>query len=148
MTTFVLDYQLNLTTSIQYLIVTFLHLTSNLTDKTSFQASADIAYNAFTSAAYSKICYKIGNIAIINLSTIKTQVYANTVLFTLPEGFRPNKNETVRARFVYNTGEYANRGSRMRCYPLSIHTNGQVISDFNDRGAYWDIDVFAMFLTS
>ncbi len=84
----------------------------------------------------------------MNLSTIKTQVYANAVLFTLPEGFRPKTIISVYARFLYNGGDYTFRGARMGSYPLTIYTNGQVVSNFNNEGTYWDIDVFAMFETT
>lgn len=51
-------------------------------------------------------------------------------------------------QILYNGGTYAKRGERMGCYPLTIYPDGRVISNFNNEGTYWDIDVFFMFETT
>ena len=45
-------------------------------------------------------------------------------------------------------GTYAKRGERMGCYLLTIYPDGRIISNFNNEGTYWDIDVFFIFETT
>lgn len=122
-------------------------LNNNLANVTSLKFDNNIGYNAYTLSAYHR-AYKLGSIAFVYMDTIKTQVGDGTVLFTLPQGYRPSKAFNANARFVYNGGTYADRGARQGHYPLTVNTDGTITSNFNNENTYWDITTLLIYETN
>ena len=105
----------------------------------SFSA-ASIEFNAHTGMASPQYVFKVGNIAILRILTHETIINANAVLFTMPNGYRPLKKQTVRAHFTRLKDGL--RGS----YSVALNQDGTIISSFNDDGETWDIDLFYIYI--
>lgn len=105
-------------------------------------SAAPITFNAVTEIESPKYVFRLGNVAFLRILTYKTVINANTVLFSLPEGYRPKKKESIRAHFVrIKDGVIGN-------YPITLNTNGTMVSNFNDDGELWSIDLFYIYTTA
>ena len=61
------------------------------------------------------------------------------MLFTLPEGYRPKRQLAVKTQFIRT------RDGAIGVYDVIMNTNGTMVSNFNDDGEAWNIDLFYVY---
>lgn len=118
--------------------VHFSLLNTGLSD-TGKLSVAQISFDARTEARSPRYVFRLGNVAFLRILTSKTIVNANAVLFTLPEGYRPKRQLAVKTQFIRT------RDGAIGVYDVIMNTNGTMVSNFNDDGEAWNIDLFYVY---
>lgn len=103
-------------------------------------AAKPVLFPAYTAMAFPRLVFQFGKIVFLKLSTYDTIVNANVTLFAVPYGCYPQKTESFYAHFVRKRD-----GLHIDAIVI-LNQDGNIISDFNDDGELWAVDLFYVYV--